>query len=424
MGGDKRGQRRFRGLFKGSQIRALNNMHKIFSLTIISVLILLAQSVFANDLSTSSIKIKGNSYQISIPNGYKLEFINAKLSRPRLITFGKNGDLFIGSRSGYLYHLKPPYNKIHHQLDFGGYPHSIAFRYHDKNTEVFVAESEGLYLANYNNDGFILARDDFSLVAPLPGGSSHSSRTVAVGPDQRVYVGLGISGNCSNEYLDSSYDFNHRRGGVFILDESTTTPQLVPFASGLRNPIGFDWQPDSHELYASNNGPDHLGYEEPREYFSKLRANSFHGMPWFQLIEGKIERDDCIKHKPPQPKNKVVLPAATFDARSAPMAVAFIDKNALDAHYSGDAIVALHGSWGTKPSGGFSGNPASRRHPKLVRVDFKDDEAIAVKDFITGFQLENGSRWARPMGVASGPDGALYFTSDTNNEGPYRLSKN
>ncbi|MBN4081925.1 hypothetical protein JYT10_00270, partial [Beggiatoa alba] len=197
MGGDKRGQRRFRGLFKGSQIRALNNMHKIFSLTIISVLILLAQSVFANDLSTSSIKIKGNSYQISIPNGYKLEFINAKLSRPRLITFGKNGDLFIGSRSGYLYHLKPPYNKIHHQLDFGGYPHSIAFRYHDKNTEVFVAESEGLYLANYNNDGFILARDDFSLVAPLPGGSSHSSRTVAVGPDQRVYVGLGISGNCS-----------------------------------------------------------------------------------------------------------------------------------------------------------------------------------------------------------------------------------
>ena len=188
--------------------------------------------------------------------------------------------------------------------------------------------------------------------------------------------------------------------------------------------MGFDWQPETNDLYASNNGPDHLGYEEPREYFSLLEAGSFHGMPWYQLIDNKIERDNCIKRKPPLPIDKVVPPIASFDARSAPMGVAFIDNSTLDSNYSGDAIVAIHGSWGTKPSGGFLGSPASRRHPKLVRVEFKDGNAIATHDFITGFQLENGGRWARPMGVDIGPDGNLYFTSDANNEGLYRLSPN
>lgn len=393
------------------------NMLVLFAFFLLSV-----PASYADEPINSTIDINNKAYAVILPKNSKLEYINNKLSRPRLITFDKNGDLFVGSRSGYIYWLKPPYKEVFRQLDFGGYPHSIAFRYDDNEVEVFIAETEGLHVARYNNDNLRLERGDFERLAPLPGGSSHSSRTVAVGPDNRVYVALGISGNCSDEYLDESYDFADRRGGVFVLDESADKPRLKAFASGLRNPVGFAWHPESHSLYASNNGPDHLGYEEPREYFSKLEAGSFHGMPWFQLVAGNLQRDNCIKRKPPLDKKEVVLPVATFDARSAPMGVTFIAHGALDKPYHGDAIVALHGSWGTKPSGGFLGNPASRRHPKLVRVDFEDDKAVAVYDFVTGFQLENGSRWARPMGVAVGPDGALYFTSDTNNEGLYRLS--
>ncbi len=380
---------------------------------------------FADDsLAPGKIQIGDKTYSIELPHNYKLELINDQLSRPRLFSFARNKDLFIGSRSGTIYHLKPPYTNVYAETDFGGYPHSIAFRYQKTGVEVFLAETEGLYLAKYSSEEFQLRKKDFTLIAELPGGSNHSSRTVGVGPNQSVYLALGISGNCSNEYLDNSYRFADRRGGVFILDEAGEKPRLKPFASGLRNPVGFDWQPETNDLYASNNGPDHLGYEEPREYFSLLEAGSFHGMPWYQLIDNKIERDNCIKRKPPLPIDKVVPPIASFDARSAPMGVAFIDNSTLDSNYSGDAIVAIHGSWGTKPSGGFLGSPASRRHPKLVRVEFKDGNAIATHDFITGFQLENGGRWARPMGVDIGPDGNLYFTSDANNEGLYRLSPN
>jgi glucose/arabinose dehydrogenase len=86
-----------------------------------------------------------------------------------------------------------------------------------------------------------------------------------------------------------------------------------------------------------------------------------------------------------------------------------------------DAIVALRGSWGTQPSGGCIGDPASRREPKLVAVRFQDGKAQRVDDLVTGFQLHDGERWARPVGVAVGPDGALYFTSDSGVEGLFRL---
>ncbi len=187
--------------------------------------------------------------------------------------------------------------------------------------------------------------------------------------------------------------------------------------------MGFDWQPETGVLFASNNGPDHLGYDQPPEYFSRLDAGSFHGMPWFQFDGKQLHRDDCVKSNPPRPMNEVTLPVATFPARNAPLGVAFVPEGAMDPRLEFDAVVALHGSWGTKPKGGFIGSPATRRPPKLVVVRFRDGQAVRVDDLVTGFQLPNGMRWARPAGVAFGPDGALYFSSDSDSSGLFRLKR-
>lgn len=371
------------------------------------------------DYVQQSVTVDGSVQKARLPRGYVLEVLTTDLDRPRLPAFAPNGDLFIGSGSGAVYRLPPPYTAPVLLARLPGYPHSVAFR----EGEILIARTDGLYRAPYEPGQARLEPDRVRLLAALPGGGGHSSRTVAVGPDGRVYVSLGISGNCSDQYLGQGYDFDARRGGVMVLEESGGEARWEPFASGLRNPVGFDWQPGTGVLYASNNGPDHWGYDLPPEVFSRLDPGSFHGMPWFQYDGKRVRRDDCIRRDPPRPLAEVALPAATFPARNAPMGVAFVADDRLGADLEGDAVVALHGSWGTRPFGSYVGDPATRRPPALVLVRFGNGGAIRVDDLVSGFQAENGARWARPVGVACGPDGALYFTSDSGANALFRLRR-
>ncbi len=368
---------------------------------------------------TQEYEVAGKLQRITLPVGYTFEVLTTKLRGPRLLTFADNGDLFIGSESGHVYRLEPPYTQPQSLIRLNNYPHNVALR----EGEILIARTDGLYRAPYRLGQEQVDPKAVSVLAPLPGGAGHVSRTVRIGPDRRVYLSLGITGNCSDEYLDESYPFNDRRGGILVLSETGATPRWITHASGLRNPVGFDWHPITHDLYASNNGPDHLGFERPPEYFSRLSAGSFHGMPWFQYNGRTIERDTCIDRTPPRPIKDVPPPVVTFPARNAPMAVAFVPEGALESKLAHDAIVALRGSWGTPPRGSFFGSRAGRRHPKLVVVRFQDGVAQRVDDLVTGFQLPDGERWARPVGVAIGPDGALYFTSDTETSGLFRLRR-
>lgn len=370
-------------------------------------------------LTTQSIPVAGEPQLVQVPQGYRLELLTDALDAPRMLTFAANGDLFIGSKSGKIYRLAPPYTEPQVLVTLDGYPHSVALR----NDEILIARTDGLYRASYRPGQNNIPRDSVSLLAALPGGGGHNSRTVAIGPDGRIYLALGISGNCSDQYLGAGYPFANQRGGVMVLREDGRKPRWQVFASGLRNPVGFAWHPQTGALYASNNGPDHHGFEQPPEYFSRLTPGSFHGMPWFQYDGARIRRDDCIKRTPPRPINTVTAPVAIFPARNAPMGIAFVPQGGMDTRLAFDAIVALRGSWGTRPSGGFLGDPASRRPPKLVAVRFEHGEGRRVDDLVTGFQLADGNRWARPVGVAIGPDGALYFTSDSGVNGLFRLRR-
>lgn len=365
-----------------------------------------------------SMVLGGESWTLTLPDGLRLELLTDRLDAPRLMNFLPNADLVIGSRSGKVYRLPPPYTRPEVLVSLDDYPHSVAYRA----GELLIARTHGLYRAPYRPGQRRIAPDSVELYAALPGGGGHSSRTVAIGPDERIYLALGISGNCPDEYLDERYRFADRRGGVLVLDESGAQPRWQTYASGLRNPVGLDWHPVTHTLYASNNGPDHLGYEQPPEYFARLAPGSFHGMPWYQYDGRQLQRDRCIRSSPPRPFADVMPPVATFPARNAPMGVAFVPAGSLDERFANNAVVALKGSWGTRPSGGMFGSKATRRPPRLMMVMFEDHQATRAVDIVSGFQRPDGTRLARPTGVTVGPDGALYFTSDSHVQGLFRLS--
>jgi glucose/arabinose dehydrogenase len=358
------------------------------------------------------------SAQISSPEGLQIEKL-ATLESPRLFAFSRDGDLIVGSKSGKIYRLKAPYTSPEVISEFGGYPHSVAFRVKDGVEELWVAETGGLYKVAYGRDRRY-ARHDFQFVAELPGGGGHTSRTIKIRRDGTVFVSLGITGNCSIEYLDDSYGFQQRRGGIFRLDEGGN--RLVPFGKGLRNPIGFSFHPQTAVMWSNNNGPDHWGYDYPREAFVEVNEGDFFGMPWYQTINGQVVRDNCAPdHTVPLPPDRVKRPAVTFDAHVAPIDTTFIPPNdpLLKAEWANSAVVAIHGTGGAPPSGG----DAARRPPKIVLVEFSGGRPTGrVKDLIGGFQDPSGYRRARPAGVGIGPGGALFFTSDADNPGIYRAT--
>jgi len=290
--------------------------------------ILISHSIYAQPSTiiydTHVADLDNNVFAVTVPRGYTLDLLTTDMQRPRMFIFDQRGSMLAGSKSGHIYRLKPPYTEPEFILILSDYPHSLAL----KNGYLYIAQTSGLYRIPYKPTDSQLEEGDVELVAKIPGGWGHNSRTIKIGSDGRLYVSLGIAGNCSDQYLDSSYPLSGQRGGVMVLDETVNPPQWRTWASGLRNPVGFDWHPETKAMYASNNGPDHLGYEQPPESFAYLKEGSFHGMPWFQFDGKQIHRDNCINSKPP--RIDVTQPVAIFPARNAPMDVHFIVSGHLD----------------------------------------------------------------------------------------------
>ncbi|TFH85655.1 sugar dehydrogenase [Billgrantia azerbaijanica] len=362
------------------------------------------------DLQT--IEVAGTDQQLQAPEGVQVEKV-ASLDSPRMISIGLDGEMFIGSRSGGIYRSAPPYAQATTLAEIGDVPNSVIQR----GDHLYVATTTALLKADYHA-GASLSADDFKEVAKLPGGSGHNTRTLAEGPEGRIYLSLGIQGNCSDQFIGGSYDFADRRGGIMVLDESGDSPQWQPYATGLRNPVGLAW---NHEgvLFATNNGPDHWGYEQPPEVLVRAEEGSFHGMPWFQWVDGEFRRDDCASSESPQAADTIPAPAATLPARSAPLGMDFLPEG---SGLALDAVVAIHGSWATLPDGSASGDPATRREPRIVGITFDEQGQGEVSELLSGFQNAQGQRWARPAGITFAPDDALYFTSDRGNAGLYRVT--
>src|SRR6266516_1416596 len=168
------------------------------------------------------------------------------------------------------------------------------------------------------------------------------------------------------------------------------------FATGLRNSVGLAFHPSSGELWANNNDRDYLGDDLPPEHLNILKDGKWYGWP------------QCYLPNQPNPEYPsancagVEPPALTVQAHSAPLGLTFYTGTKFPAEYQGDAFMTYHGSWNRSvPTGA-----------KVVRVRVLNGRPNAVEDFVTGWQLADGSRWGRPVHVVTGADGALLISDD------------
>ena len=236
-----------------------------------------------------------------------------------------------------------------------------------------------------------------TVVTGLPSGG-HSTRTFAFGPDNRLYVAAGSSCNVCDDAPP--------RAAVtrYNLDGSGRHT----FATGLRNSVGLAFNPATGELWANNNDRDSIGHQGvvndiaktdslPPEHLNILKDGKWYGWPQCYL-PGKQNPEyagaDCSTVEPP---------ALTVQAHSAPLGLAFYTGTTFPAEYHGDAFMTYHGSWNRSvPTGA-----------KVVRIRIQNDRPVAVEDFVSGWQLADGSRWGQPVAVVVAADGALLVSDDT-----------
>ncbi|WP_210186496.1 YbhB/YbcL family Raf kinase inhibitor-like protein [Phyllobacterium sp. CL33Tsu] len=272
--------------------------------------------------------------------------------------------------------------------------HGIAF---DGST-VFLVTVNDVYTAPVNEDGTFgeLKR----IINDLPDAGQHANRTIAVGPDGMLYITVGST---CNECQESNPE------NATILRAKKDGTSRTIFASGLRNTIGFDWEPKTGVLYGLDHGIDWLGDASQVEELNRIEQGKQYGWPF---VFGMSELNPHINTPEGMTLDQWAKlstePVLGYTAHSAPMQMAFYDGNAFPADYSGDAFVAMRGSWNRRPPSGY----------EVVRINFENGKPIGVEKFLEGFLLkQEGGKFGflgRLTGVAVGKDGSLYVADDSN----------
>jgi glucose/arabinose dehydrogenase len=320
-------------------------------------------------------------HELNVPSGFTVNLFAEGLGAPRTLALGPGGAVFVTlSDAGQIVRLVDANgdgvaDSITTVLSGLAYPFGLAFR---GDTMYFAEETAVSRL----DPG---ATTPLTLIPNLPAGG-HLSRTIAFGPDTLLYLSIGSSCNVCDDPLP--------RAAVTRYNLDGSNPHT--FATGLRNSVGLAFHLTTGELWANNNDRDGLGDDLPPEHLNILRDGRWYGWPQCYLPgqpNPEYAGADCSAVEPP---------AITFQAHSAPLGLAFYTGAMFPAEYQGDAFMAYHGSWDrTVPTGA-----------KMVRVHVQNGRPTVIDDFVTGWQLADGSRWGRPVGLLVMPDGALLVSDD------------
>jgi glucose/arabinose dehydrogenase len=328
---------------------------------------------------------------LALAPGFRVEVVADGLGAPRMLALDTSGTLLVSIPSqGRIVALPeaPRLAGLRSPVTVAAglrLPHGLTVR----DGHLWVAETGRVLRFRY--DVTTRAATDPAVIVPdLPPGAHHWTRSIAFGPDGRLYVAIGSS-------CDVCREGNGRRAAIVSYAPDGSHERLV--ARGLRNPVGLAFDPETGALWTTVNERDWRIRDTPPDFLADVREGANYGWPDCYAQGGVFAPDpefrgagDCRGLTPPS----IELPP-----HSAPLGLAFYTATQFPAAYRGNLFVALHGSRVELPPAGY----------KIVRVVLAAGRPPRVEDFATGWRA--GDRvWGRPVDVLVGRDGALYVSDD------------
>ena len=237
-------------------------------------------------------------------------------------------------------------------------------------------------------------------VADLPAGTinHHWTKNLIASRDgRRLYATVGSNNNVAENGMENEVN----RAAILEIDLASGRTQL--FASGLRNPNGLGWQPQSGALWTVVNERDELGSDLVPDYLTEVKQGAFYGWPYSyygQHVDARVKppRSDLVA--------SAIKPDYALGNHVAPLGLAFYEGRLLPAKYANGAFIGEHGSWNRRPRSGY----------KVVFVPFANGKPVGeAEDILTGFVDADGNALGRPVGVAVDKRGALLVADDVGN---------
>lgn len=264
--------------------------------------------------------------------------------------------------------------------------------------ELFIANANALVKVPYT-EGQTTATGAPVKVTDLPAGINHhwTKNVIASEDGSKLYVTVGSNSNVGENGLEAE------EGRAAIWEVDTKSGEKRLFATGLRNPNGMGWEPETKTLWTVVNERDEIGSDLVPDYLTSVKDGAFYGWPW-SYFGGNVD----IRVQPQQPDRvaKAIAPDYALGTHVAPLGLAFSSPRGMPAEYATGAFVGEHGSWNRKPQSGY----------KVVFVPFIGGKPTGQpKDFLTGFLNAEGKAQGRPVGVALDKAGALLVADDVGN---------
>lgn len=333
-----------------------------------------------------------------VPAGLKVTAVANGLGKPRIMAMRDDNSLYVTRRDAgdVLLLSDKDGDGVFEDLVtvWAQFPGVHGITIHEGN--LYLVSARILKRGKIGSDGMI--SDTVTLLKDLPEGAQHDNRMISFGQDGKLYMTIGSTCNDCGET-------NKENATMVVMDADGSNRRI--FARGLRNTIGFDWHPETKEIWGCDNGTDWRGDEIPPEELNKIEDGGDYGWPWvFADQQVDPTREDPMGTTKEAYAKNTKSSVMTFSAHSAPIDFRFIGNlPGFPAEFKNDALVAWHGSWNRKNPEGY----------KIQRIHFENGKPVSVHDFFSGFLSEDGkTRFGRPAGIITSKSGKLFVSDDEN----------